>query len=67
MRNLYGRCSRMNFPFHAVALGLLLLGACGSQETEPGYPAPDATTAPVCAPGDQKACACPGGMQGAQR
>lgn len=69
MQNRQGRRWPADQTFQVVALGLCLVGvgACGSQDAEASSPPADATAAPVCAPGDQKTCACPGGMQGAQR
>ena len=69
MQNSQGRCWPAGHTLQVFILGLCLVGvgACGSQDAGAGPPPADATAAAVCAPGDQKACACPGGMQGAQR
>lgn len=53
-------------PTCAAAVLALLLGGCGSSNDQKDQVADSASSA-ICASGDQKACACPGGTQGAQR
>jgi hypothetical protein len=62
---LYVRSSRKDRSAPATLWGpACLLLACGALACASGKPAP--TVPQACVPGEQKACACPGGPDGAQ-
>jgi hypothetical protein len=52
-----------SFAIPLISIGVV---ACGQNAESEGHEN-DSAPALVCAPGDQKSCACPGGSQGAQR